>query len=129
MILVRFSSVPVSYTTRQKLLLALLLIIITSWVPVEGKSAVCVICDLIIIIISLSQILLSYIPNTSRTHAHARTYTHRRSGCRCSMGRCARPWRPFSPVPLAINDRSLLHSNNLSCARSGFPEVLGVFRV
>ena len=49
---------------------------------VEGKSSVCLICMkyriifLIIIIISLGQILLSYIANTSRTHArmYARTY-------------------------------------------------------
>ncbi len=61
------------------------LFIWTSRVPVEGKSSVCVICMkyrimiLIIIIISLGQILLSYI-------AHTLTHTHRhRSGCRCSM--------------------------------------------
>ena len=63
-------------------------------VPVEGKSSVCLICMkyriliLIIIIIILGEILLSYIANTSRTHAlahvrtrarthaHARTHTH-----------------------------------------------------
>ena len=56
------------------------LIIDTSRVPVEGKSSVCLICMkyriifLIIIIISLGQILLSYIANTSRTHE--RTHTH-----------------------------------------------------
>ena len=77
-----------------------------SRVPVEGKSSVCLICmkyriiiTLIIIIISLGEILLSYIANTSRMHAHthahtrihARTHTHThrylRSG---SMHR----WRP-----------------------------------
>ena len=53
--------------------------IITSRVPVEEKSSVCVICMkyriiiLIIIIISLGKILLSYIANTSRTHIHAHT--------------------------------------------------------
>ena len=52
----------------------IIIIIITSRVPVEGKSSVCVICIkyriiiLIIIIISLGQILLSYISNTSYTH-------------------------------------------------------------
>ena len=53
-------------------------------VPVEGKSSVCLICMkyriimLIIIIISMGKISLSYIANTSRTHArmHARTHTH-----------------------------------------------------
>ena len=61
----------------------------TNWVPVEGKSSVCVICMeyriivLIIIIISLGEISLSYIANTTRTHTQ--TPTHRRSGCRCSM--------------------------------------------
>ena len=53
----------------------------TNRVPVEGKSSLCVICMkyrkmiLIIIIISLGQILLSYIANTSRTHARMHTNT------------------------------------------------------
>ena len=77
----------------------------TSRVPVEGRSSVCLICMkyriifLIIIIISLGQILLSYIANTSRTHAnacararaiactHSHTHRrHRRSGYRYLMG-------------------------------------------
>ena len=44
----------------------------------------------IIIIISLCQILLSYIANTSLAHTHTPTHRRRRSGCRCSMDR----WRP-----------------------------------
>ena len=55
----------------------------TSRVPVEGKSSVCLICMkcriiFVIIIISLGQILLSYIANTSRKRArtHERTYAH-----------------------------------------------------
>ena len=54
----------------------------TCRVPVDGKSSVCVICMkyriivLIIIIISLGQIILSYMANTSRTHACMHTYTH-----------------------------------------------------
>ena len=54
----------------------------TRRVPVEGKSSVCLMCMkyriiiLIIIIISLGQILLSYIANTSRTHACQRTRAH-----------------------------------------------------
>ena len=104
-------------------------------------------CDLyeiilIIIIISLGQLLLSYIANTSRMHArthackhtraraHTHTHRHRRSGCRCSMGRW-RPTvtelRPFKLVPLAINGRSLLHSNKHWRGRPGFSELLGVF--
>ena len=62
-----------------------LLIIITSRrVPGEGKSSVCLICMkyriiiLIIIIISLGEILFSYIANTSRTHALTRARTHAR---------------------------------------------------
>ena len=47
---------------------------------IEGKLSVCLICMnyrifLIIIIISLGQILLSYIANTSRTHARTRANT------------------------------------------------------
>ena len=97
------------------------------------------VCDLyeimlIIIIISLGQIFLSYISNTSRTHTrthahtHTRTHTHthahhhRRSGCRCSMGR----WRPtvteLTPLftfRLAIC--SLLHAIKHSRGPLGFP--------
>ena len=57
----------------------------TSRIPVEGKALVCLICVryriiiLIIIIISLGQILLSYIENTSRTHARARTHIYTRA--------------------------------------------------
>ena len=56
--------------------------ITTSRVPVEGKSSVCLIClkyriiILIINIISLGQILLSYIANTSRPHARVRMHMH-----------------------------------------------------
>ena len=91
---------------------------------------------LIIIIITLGQIILSYMANTSRTHArmhthtrthantHARMHTHtlahthtrrrRLPGCRCSMGRCAPNHDgvnppPLSTVPLAMNGRSVLH--------------------
>ena len=77
----------------------------TRRVPVEGKSSVCLIrvkysiIILIIIIISLGEIVLLYIANTSRPHArththtrthertHANTYTPLRSGSMC-------PWRP-----------------------------------
>ena len=59
-------------------------VIDTHRVPVEGKSSVCLICMkyriiiLIIIIISMGEILLSYIANTSRTHilTHTQTHTH-----------------------------------------------------
>ena len=60
----------------------------TSRVPVEGKSSVCLICMkytiifLIIIIISLGQILLSYIANTSRTHARTHARAHARTHAR-----------------------------------------------
>ena len=130
---------------------------------------------LIIIIISLGQIILSYIANTShrhartnaRTHArkhvrtyerthertHARTYAHththththvhtrahahpptqrrHRPGCRCSMGRCApihdEVNTPLSPLPLAINGRSVLHSNKQSCVRRDIRDSFGCF--
>ena len=51
-------------------------------VPVEGKSSVCLTCIkymliiLISIIINLGEILLSYIANTSRTHARTRAHTY-----------------------------------------------------
>ena len=85
-----------------------------SRVSVEGKSSVCVICMkyriivLIIIIISLGQIILSYIymANTSRTHTHTRTHsridppTHRRHhpGCRCYMGGVRPTMTNISPL-------------------------------
>ena len=59
---------------------------ITSRVPVEGKSSVCVlfmkyrIIVLIIIIISMVQIILSYMANTSRTHACTHAHTRTRTG-------------------------------------------------
>ena len=53
-------------------------IIITSRVPVEGKSSVCAKMILIIIIISLGKILLSYILQTHHAcmHAHTRAHEH-----------------------------------------------------
>ena len=74
----------------------------TSRVPVEGKSSVCLICMkyriifLIIIIISLGQIILSYI---WQTH-HVRTHTHT-----CTHAHTRRPTRP-APSPSRL---SLLH--------------------
>ena len=35
--------------------------------------------------------------------------------------------RPFSPVPLAINGRSLLHSNKQSRGRLGIRDSFGCF--
>ena len=90
---------------------------------------------LIIIIISLGQIILSYMANTSRTHArtHLRTPARRRPGYRCSMGRCAPNHdevnAPFSPVSLAMNGRSVLHSNKQSRMRRGIRDSCGCFRV
>ena len=76
--------------TRAKPGIQLVLLKYTSRVPVEGKSSVCLICMkyriiiLIIIIINLGQILLSFIANTSRTHAliHARTHAYTRTHAR-----------------------------------------------
>ena len=54
----------------------------TSRVPVQGRSSVCLNCMkyriiiVIIIIISMGQILLSYIANTSRMHACVHTCVH-----------------------------------------------------
>ena len=66
-------------------------ITITSRVHVEGKSSVCLICIkykiifLIIIIISLGQILLLYIANTSRMHTRTHTCTHLHThACACT---------------------------------------------
>ena len=75
----------------------------SSRVTVEGKSSACLICMkygiiiLIIIIISLGEIILAYIANTSRTHAHARMHTHRRlhSG---SMGRRRQSVTQLTPL-------------------------------
>ena len=60
-------------------------LLLLAGIPVEGKSSVCLICMkyriiiLIIFFISLGQILLSYIANTSRTHAHACAHVHARA--------------------------------------------------
>ena len=79
---------------------------VISRVPVEGKSSVCVICMkymiimFIIIVISLGQILLSYIAN-----AHAQKKRGRSAGCR---------WRPTVTqlMPLFVAGRSFVQINN-----------------
>ena len=88
-------------------------------------------CDLyeiilIIIIISLDQILLSYIANTSRTRTHTAV----------AVQVVAVRWRPtvtelrpFKLVSLAINGRSMLHSYKHWHGRPDFSDVLGVFRI
>ena len=99
------------------------IIIITSRVPVEGKSSVCAFSMkylktiLIIIIISLGQILLPYIANTSRTQACTRTHTLAHppvvvqvvwlfdGSVHPTMTKLTAPFRR------AMNGRSVLHSN------------------
>ena len=103
-------------------------------VCVRACVRACVICmkyriiNLTIIIISMGQIILSYMANTSQRlahmHAHAHTCAHTHtpahpppSPFRLSLfdgpvG--AQPWRiiaPLSHVPLAMNGRSVLHSS------------------
>ena len=99
----------------------------TSRVPVEGKSSVFLSCMkyriiiLILIIISMGQILLSYIANTSRTQAsHAcahtcvhtltRVHTHRRRiGYRYSLApNRVGPlrWRQCRSLAIEINTRA-----------------------
>ena len=84
----------------------------TSWVPVEGKSPVCLICMkyriiiLIINIISLGQIIIVY---CKHNHAHARTHRRRRrTGYRYSLAPnrdgplC---WRQCRSLAIEINTR------------------------
>ena len=77
----------------------------TRRVPVDGKSSVCLSCMkyriiiLIIVIISLGQILLSYIADTSRTHARTCMREHRPPLYRLAPFVGAQPWRP---APLAF---------------------------
>ena len=151
---------PININVSQKLpsirlLIWLLIIILTSRVLVDGKSPVCVICTkywiliLIIIIISLGQILLSYIANTSRrhacTHAHMHTRTHART-CTHAYTRAHAPThsppslrlslfdvsmtpnRDASHWSLAINGRSLLHSNIQSRGILGIRDSFGCLR-
>ena len=135
-----------NYAVRQ---CSYLFVTYTSRVPVEGKSSVCLICMkykliiLIIIIISLVQILLSYIANTSRMHActHARmhAHTHARTYACTHVHTYAPPSpryrlslfvgaHPRRPAPLATMPVAG-HSNKHGLWRPGFPEVLGVFDV
>ena len=80
----------------------------------------------------------------ARTHVHIRTHsrprthppTHRRRrrlGCRCSMGRSAPNHdevnAPFTPVPLAMDGQSVLHSNKQSRMRRGIRDSFECFRV
>ena len=88
-----------------RIIISTYILLLTSRVPVEGKSSVCVIfmkyriIFLIIIIISLGQILLSYLANTSRTHActHAHTHTHARTHAHTRAR--ARPTHPPPSYP------------------------------
>ena len=114
-------------------------IIDTRWVPVEWRSSVCLICMiyriiiLIIIIISLGQILVSYIANTSRTHAHARAHTHSRTHTHSAVTAVqvsAIRWRPIVTARSAgIHTRYQCHSNKHTHWPPDFPEILDVFRV
>ena len=109
----------------------------TSQVPVEGKSSVCLICMkyriiILIIIISLGQILLWYIENTSRTHARTQIHTHTHSDThtaaepfRLAMGR----WRSTVMARSAGDNgrRCFIQIKHARAIR--FPEVLCFFRV
>ena len=135
---VRWRCVPVtappdSGLTKMAAALATAVIIVTSRVPVEGKSSVWVICmkDRIIIFNyyhyqpgSNNIIVYGKHITHARMHAHTLTHTPTHRRCRCSMGRCAPNHdevnAPFSPVPLAMNGRSVLHSNKQSRMRRGY---------
>ena len=73
----------------------------------------------------MPKLLFNYL---TKTHTHRRRYPD----CRCSIGWCAPNHdevnTPFSPIPLAMNDRSVLHSNK-HVGDAVFGIVLGVFRV
>ena len=77
---------------------------------------------LIIIIISLGQILLSYIANTSRTHtgaharAHMRACTHTSPPYRLSLFVDAQPWRPAPLATMPVAG----HWNKHTCWRPDF---------
>ena len=88
-----------------------------------------------------------YIAYISRTHAHTRTHMHTLAHTHTRTHAHTHPptsrFRlslfdgpnhnevnaPFSPVPLAMNDRSLLHSNKQSRMRLGIRDIFGCFRV
>ena len=82
-------------------------IIPTRRVPVEGKSSECLICMkyriIIFIIISLGQKELSYIVNTSRTHACARTRAHACASTHTRTHACthARTHTAIAPVQVS----------------------------
>ena len=106
----------------------------TSQVPVEGKSSECVICMKYRIIFFN---YYHYQPGSNniivygKHIAHACMHTHRRRGCHCSMGQCAPNHdevnAPFSPIPLALNGHSVLHSNKQSRMRCGIRDSFGCF--
>ena len=129
-------SVTVLFTRRNiLLLLTFYRLILTRWVPVEGKSPVCLICMkyriiiLIIIIISLGQILLSYIANTSCTHALAHAQAHTHTAIAAIQVSTIR-WRPtVTARSTGIHSWLPGHSNNHTRWPPDFPEILDVFRV
>ena len=118
-------------------------LIITRRVPVEGKSSVCLICMkyriiiLIIIIISLGQILLSYIANTSRTHACQRTRAHASASTHKDTPPSPPPYRsalfigahPWWPAPLAFTARRWVIEINNTRYPPDFPKNLSFSRI
>ena len=82
------------------------IIIVTRRVPIYEKSSVCLICMkyriiiLIMIILSLGKISLSYIANTSRTHArtHARAHSRTQTPPPPRPSMFAVSVRPISPT-------------------------------
>ena len=88
---------------------------------------------LIIIIISLGQVLLSYVANTSRTHACARTRAHASASTHTAVTAVQVSdilWRPpVTTRSAGIHSRLQGHSNKHTRWPPDFPEILDVFRV
>ena len=90
---------------------------------------------LIIIIISMGQILLSYIANTSGTHSRTRTHTHARTHAHihpavADVQVIAILWRPtVTARPADDNAGSWVIQINTRAGDPISPEVLDVVRV
>ena len=88
---------------------------------------------LIIIMISLGQVLLSYVANTSRAHACARTRAHACASTHTAVAAVQVSdilWRPpVTTRSAGIHSRLQGHSNKHTRWPPDFPEILDVFRV
>ena len=118
---------------KQKLKVAVVVIIITRRVPVEGKSSVCLICMKNRILILMichyhpgSNIIIVYWKHIMHARTRARTHTHAAEHFRLAL--CDGSVAPNRDGPFRWRHwASMFHSNKHTRGRSGFPRFCVFF--